>query len=80
VAAQARVLSQRLAALGQATFRALADDAAGSLAVVVARFIALLEMFRVGQVVFAQAEALGELTVVWTGAERELEISREFDD
>jgi segregation and condensation protein A len=56
------------------------DDAVRSLPVVVARFLALLEMFRVGQVVFVQPQALGELTVRWTGTAVELEISEEFSD
>jgi segregation and condensation protein A len=50
----------------------------GSLEVVVARFLALLDMFRVGQVTFEQPQALGELTISWTGAATELEISEEF--
>jgi segregation and condensation protein A len=80
VADQARTLGQRLAAAGRATFRSLVADAAGSLPVIVARFIALLEMFRAGQVAFVQPEALGELTVAWTGSGVDLEISEEFDD
>ncbi|MDR2114484.1 MAG: segregation/condensation protein A [Bifidobacteriaceae bacterium] len=80
VAEQARVLAQRLAAVGKTTFRSLVADAVGSLPHVVARFIALLEMFRSGLVTFSQPEALGELWVAWTGADGELAISKEFDD
>ncbi|MDR1117832.1 MAG: segregation/condensation protein A [Bifidobacteriaceae bacterium] len=80
VAEQARLLSQRLAAERRATFRALVADAGGALPVIVARFIALLELFRAGRVAFDQPEALGDLTVAWTGAGTELEISEEFDD
>ncbi|MDR1393716.1 MAG: segregation/condensation protein A [Bifidobacteriaceae bacterium] len=80
VAEQSRILGQRLAAGGSASFRVLVDDAAGSLPVIVARFLALLEMFRVGQVYFAQGEPLGELTVTWTGVPGGKEISEEFDD
>jgi segregation and condensation protein A len=36
---------------------------------VVARFLALLELFREGMVGFAQVQALGELTVRWTGVD-----------
>ncbi|MDR2381643.1 MAG: segregation/condensation protein A [Bifidobacteriaceae bacterium] len=78
VAEQARSIAQRLAVAGQTTFRALVHDAAGSLPVIVARFLALLEMFRTGLVSFTQPEALGELTIAWTGQDRELEISEEF--
>jgi segregation and condensation protein A len=34
---------------------------------VVARFLALLELYREGLVAFEQVQALGELTVRWTG-------------
>ena len=34
----------------------------------VARFLALLELYREGLVAFDQVQALGELTVRWTGA------------
>ncbi len=37
---------------------------------VVARFLALLELYREGLVGFDQVQALGELTVRWTGADR----------
>ena len=46
----------------------------------VARFLALLELFREGAVGFDQVTPLGELTVRWTGAEDgEIEITDEFD-
>ncbi|MDO5496049.1 MAG: segregation/condensation protein A, partial [bacterium] len=64
---------------GTLTFRALVDDASG-LNVVVARFLALLELFRSGAVAFEQAAALGELSVRWSGGDREFEIGREFDE
>ncbi len=51
---------------GAASFRTLVADA-GETIVVVARFLALLELFREGLVAFEQVEALGELTVRWTG-------------
>jgi len=51
-----------------ASFRDLTSDAAG-LNVVVARFLALLELFRESQVSFDQVTPLGDLTVRWTGAE-----------
>ena len=45
--------------------------------VVVARFLALLELFREAAIAFEQAEALGELTVRWTGPdEGEIEVER----
>nr|NLD40805.1 segregation/condensation protein A [Actinomycetales bacterium] len=68
----------RLRRAGTLTFRALVADAAG-LAVVVARFLSLLELYRTGAVAFEQAEALGELSVRWAGGEREFEIGAEFE-
>ena len=47
------------------TFRALIADAESSL-VVVARFLALLELFRDKAVAFEQLQPLGDLTVRWT--------------
>ncbi|MCL1900554.1 MAG: segregation/condensation protein A [Promicromonosporaceae bacterium] len=47
------------------TFRALTSGQ--ETPVIIARFLALLELFRTGQVAFEQAAALRELTVRWTG-------------
>lgn len=61
------------------TFRALVADAANTL-VVVARFLALLELYKEDQIRFEQVMALGELQVTWTGAESgEISVSDEFD-
>ncbi|GIG29421.1 segregation and condensation protein A [Cellulomonas marina] len=64
---QADVLVARLRRSGSASFRTLVGDADGTL-VVVARFLALLELFREGAVAFEQVQPLGELTVRWTGS------------
>lgn len=69
----------RLRRTGALTFRALVAGAA-STRVVVARFLALLELFREGAVGFEQAEALGELQVRWTGGERAFAVGAEYDD
>jgi segregation and condensation protein A len=50
------------------TFRALCGDAADTLTTV-ARFLALLELFREHVVAFDQVSPLGELTVRWTGGD-----------
>ena len=64
---------------GKSTFRHLISDATSTL-VVVARFLALLELYREGVVRFEQVIALGELAITWTGsAEGEIEVSDEFD-
>jgi segregation and condensation protein A len=54
--------------LRTATFRTLCGDCQSTLEVV-ARFLALLELYREGLVSFDQVEALGELTVRWTAAD-----------
>ena len=62
------------------SFRSLVADADSTL-VIVARFLALLELFREAAIAFDQAEALGELTVRWTGSDDgEIEVSDEFDE
>jgi len=61
------------------TFRAIAADAPSQL-VVIARFLALLELFREGVIRFQQLIALGDLTVEWLGDESSMvTISDEFD-
>ena len=61
------------------SFRSLCHDADSTL-VVVARFLALLDLYRQGNLRFNQVIALGELQISWTGAEEgEVEITDEFD-
>ncbi|MFM1968041.1 MAG: hypothetical protein RL590_898, partial [Actinomycetota bacterium] len=61
------------------SFRSLVSDAENTL-VVVARFLALLELFKDGSVRFDQVVALGELQITWTGSEAgEINVSDEFD-
>jgi segregation and condensation protein A len=64
---QAEILAGRLRALGRATFRELTADCAGTYEVV-ARFLALLDLFRDGSVSFEQLVPLGELYVAWSAA------------
>jgi segregation and condensation protein A len=76
---QAHVVVERLKVQGTLTFRKLAGDAP-DLMTKVARFLALLELFREGVVAFDQVSPLGELTIRWTGGdEDEIEIDDEFD-
>lgn len=63
---QAAVLAGRLQRAGTSTFRALTADG-GSTLLVVARFLALLDLYREGVVAFDQLAPLGELHVRWTG-------------
>jgi segregation and condensation protein A len=62
----AEILREKLVRLRTATFRALCADCQTILEIV-ARFLALLELYREGLVAFDQVTALGELTVQWTG-------------
>ena len=63
----ASILRERLARSGQSTFRALTQDCQHTVELV-ARFLALLELYREGAVAFDQMTPLGELWVRWTGA------------
>ncbi|MFG1927435.1 segregation and condensation protein A [Cryptosporangium sp. NPDC048952] len=62
----AAILREMLARLGQASFRRLCADCTTTLEVI-ARFLALLELFREGVLHFDQVEPLGELHVRWVG-------------
>ena len=76
---QGAVLVDRLRRLRASTFRALTADCPDTLTVV-ARFLALLELFRDGAVAFEQMTALGELHVRWTGPDDdEVSVTDEFD-
>ncbi len=77
---QAGVIVDRLRHQRAMTFRALSSDSPTMLTTV-ARFLALLELFRDGAVAFEQLTPLGELTVRWTGGdEGDWLISDEFDE
>ena len=61
------------------SFRNLIADADTAL-VIVARFLALLDLYRQGVLRFNQVIALGELQISWTGSlDGEVEVSDEFD-
>ncbi len=61
------LLCERLAELGRASFHQLTADCAEPLQVV-ARFLAVLELYREANVFLDQPEAFGELMVSWSGA------------
>ena len=63
---QAVLLARRLAEVGAASFRALVADCRETVEVV-ARFLALLELYREGHVSFEQIVPLGDLQCRWTG-------------
>ena len=77
---QAALLVDRLRKIRTTTFRALTADCPDTLHVV-ARFLALLELFRESAVSFDQVSALGELHVRWTGSDDgDLTVDDEFDE
>jgi len=77
---QAILLAERLRSAGAATFRGLCADA-GATIVVVARFLALLDLYREGVVSFDQVAPLGELHVRWVApTEIDLTLPREDEE
>lgn len=70
---QALVVCAMLAEAGRMTFHELIEDAP-TRAVVVSRFLGLLELYRRGAVEFEQDGALGTLTIQWTGSEGSIDI------
>ncbi|WNI25579.1 ScpA family protein [Streptomyces sp. ITFR-16] len=76
---QAGIVVARVREAGELSFRALTEDAPDTLTVV-ARFLALLELYREKAVALDQDEALGELMVRWAGGEgAEPTVTDEFD-
>ncbi|MFF3732576.1 segregation and condensation protein A [Streptomyces sp. NPDC002476] len=65
---QAEVVVARLRGAGEIGFRELTEDAPDTLTVI-ARFLALLELYREKAVALDQDVALGELLVRWAGGE-----------
>ncbi|MDT0330519.1 segregation and condensation protein A [Nocardiopsis lambiniae] len=63
---------------GRMTFAELAAECDGTFEVI-ARFLALLELYRAANVGFDQPEPLGELIVTWTGGDAEVEVDSEYD-
>lgn len=79
VAEESRVVIEALRRSKSMSFRNLVSDTDNVL-VVVARFLALLDLYRQGVLRFAQVIALGELQISWTGsASGEVEVTDEFD-
>ncbi len=66
VAQQVQILREFLRKKRQATFLELISDA-GDPAVVIGRFLGILELYRQGLVAFDQSEPFGELEVMWEG-------------
>ncbi|MGW2116255.1 segregation and condensation protein A [Streptomyces zhihengii] len=77
---QAEVVVALLRERGTASFRELTEGVDDTLTVV-ARFLALLELYREKVLVLEQPEALGELTVTWAAGDgaAEVTVTDEFD-
>ena len=79
VAEESRRVVEALREGRTVSFRNLVSDAESTL-VVVARFLALLDLYRQGVLRFDQVAALGDLQISWTGSDSgEIEATDEFD-
>jgi segregation and condensation protein A len=79
VAEESKRVVEALRAGRTVSFRNLVSDAESTL-VVVARFLALLDLYRQGVLRFDQVMALGDLQISWTGSDSgEIEATDEFD-
>lgn len=76
---QATIILEKIRSLRSASFRSLISDAP-NMNTIVARFLALLELYREGVLHFDQVTPLGELHIKWVGAEdAEINLTDEFD-
>jgi segregation and condensation protein A len=79
VSEQSKLVVEALRHSKTMSFRSLCHDADSTM-VVVARFLALLDLYRQGNLRFNQVIALGELQISWTGSdEGDVEVTDEFD-
>ena len=79
VSEQSKLVVEALRHSKTMSFRSLCHDADSTM-VVVARFLALLDLYRQGNLRFNQVIALGELQISWTGPqEGDVEVTDEFD-
>ena len=77
---QAHLVVDRLRRQRVMTFRSLTSDALDVMTKV-ARFLAILELFRESAITFDQVTPLGELTIQWTGTdEGDIDVGDEFDE
>ena len=75
---QAGIIVERLRRVGATTFRSLIGGV--EVPVVVARFLAVLELFRESQITLEQESPLADLYIRWVGTDQgEIELTDEFD-
>ncbi|MEY2778808.1 MAG: hypothetical protein RL008_904 [Actinomycetota bacterium] len=76
---QAGIIVERLRRVGATTFRSLISGV--EVPVIVARFLAILELFRESQVTLEQESPLADLYIRWVGSEQgEVQVTAEFDE
>jgi segregation and condensation protein A len=76
---QAGIIVERLRRVGATTFRSLISGV--EVPVSVARFLAVLELFRESQITLEQESPLADLYIRWVGAEQgEIQVTAEFDE
>jgi segregation and condensation protein A len=75
---QAGIIVERLRRVGASTFRSLITGV--EIPVVIARFLAILELFRESQITLEQESPLADLFIRWVGTEQgEIAVTDEFD-
>ncbi len=75
---QAGIIVERLRRVGASTFRSLITGV--EIPVVIARFLAILELFRESQITLEQESPLADLFIRWVGAAQgEIAVTDEFD-
>lgn len=74
VAGQVQVIIEKMRTLGSATFAELVEDAA-TLAVIISRFLALLELYRASSIELTQDDALGRLVIYWVGGDGDVMVN-----
>ena len=76
---QAGIIVERLRRVGSTTFRSLISGV--EVPVIIARFLAILELFRESQVTLEQESPLADLYIRWIGSEQgEVQVTAEFDE
>ena len=79
VAEQAALLVERLRESGECSFRVLVADAESTL-VIVARFLAVLELYRENAIAVEQSAPLADLVIRWVGTEQgEIVVHDDYD-
>lgn len=73
---QAEIVRSRVHRSGELSFSELVADAAG-VQVIVARFLAVLELFSLGVIMLDQADAFAQLRIQWLGAQRDDSVDRD---